>query len=48
MIKLIVDSTCDLPEEIYKNNDISVLPLRVFINNTHHLGKMLQIISFFW
>lgn len=40
MIKLIVDSTCDLPEEIYKDNDISVLPLRVFINNKEYLDRV--------
>ena len=40
MIKLIVDSTCDLPEQIYKDNDISVLPLRVFINDKEYLDRV--------
>lgn len=40
MIKIIVDSTCDLPNEIYTRYDIAILPLRVLINNTEHLDRV--------
>ena len=33
MIKLIVDSICDLPEEMYDKYDIDILPLRVMIKS---------------
>lgn len=33
MIKIIVDSTCDLPDEVVKRYDIRVLPLRVQLND---------------
>ncbi len=39
MIKLIVDSICDLPEEIFKEYDVEVLPLRVLINDKEYLDR---------
>ncbi len=39
MIKLIVDSICDLPEEIFEKYDIEVLPLRVLINDKEYLDR---------
>lgn len=39
MIKLIVDSICDLPEEIFKKYDVEVLPLRVLINDKEYLDR---------
>ena len=39
MIKLIVDSICDLPEEIFEKYDVEVLPLRVLINNKEYLDR---------
>lgn len=33
MIKIVVDSTCDLPDETVKKYDIEVLPLRVQLND---------------
>lgn len=40
MIKLIVDSICDLPEEIFKKYDVEVLPLRVLINDKEYLDRV--------
>lgn len=40
MIKLIVDSICDLPEEILIKYDIEVLPLRVLINDKEYLDRV--------
>ncbi|WFR59376.1 DegV family protein [Anaerocolumna sp. AGMB13025] len=39
MIKIIVDSTCDLPEEDIKKYDISVLPLKVLLEDKEYLDK---------
>ncbi len=39
MIKLIVDSICDLPEEIFEKYDVEVLPLRVLINDKEYLDR---------
>ncbi len=39
MIKIIVDSTCDLPEEYIKRYDISVLPLKVLLGDREYLDK---------
>lgn len=39
MIKIMVDSTCDLPDEVVKKYDISVLPLRVMIEGNEYLDK---------
>lgn len=40
MIKIIVDSTCDLPDEIIKKYDIKILPLRVNINGIDYADKV--------
>lgn len=40
MIKIIVDSTCDLPEELLKRFDIYVLPLRVYLNEKEYKDKI--------
>lgn len=40
MIKLIVDSTCDLPEEIINKHDIKILPLRVLLNDKEYLDRV--------
>lgn len=37
MIRLIVDSTCDIPKEYIKENNIEVLPLRILLNETEFL-----------
>lgn len=39
MIKIMVDSTCDLPDEIIKKYDIKVLPLRVSLEDKEYLDK---------
>lgn len=39
MIKILVDSTCDLPDEIIKKYDIKVLPLRVLIEGKEYFDK---------
>ncbi|MCT4595921.1 MAG: DegV family protein [Anaeromicrobium sp.] len=39
-IKLIIDSTCDLPEEIIKKYDLDMLPLRVYIDGKEYLDKV--------
>lgn len=39
MIKLIVDSICDLPEEIFEKYDVEILPLRVLINDKEYLDR---------
>ncbi|MBC5629172.1 DegV family protein [Clostridium sp. NSJ-6] len=38
-MKLIVDSICDLPEEIFEKYDVEVLPLRVLINDKEYLDR---------
>lgn len=40
MIKLIVDSICDLPGDILKKYDVEVLPLRVLINDKEYLDRV--------
>jgi EDD domain protein, DegV family len=40
MIKIVVDSTCDLPEEYISKYDIKVLPLRVSLNGTEYVDKV--------
>lgn len=39
MIKILVDSTCDLPDELMKKHDIRVLPLRVLLEGKEYLDK---------
>lgn len=39
MIKIMVDSTCDLPDELIKKYDIKILPLRVSLGNKDYLDK---------
>lgn len=39
MTKLIVDSTCDLPEETIKRYGIAVLPLRILLNGREYRDK---------
>lgn len=39
MIKILVDSTCDLPDDIMKTYDIRVLSLRVFLEGKEYLDK---------
>lgn len=39
MIKIIVDSTCDLPDEDLKKYDISVLSLKVLLEDQEYLDK---------
>lgn len=40
MIRIIVDSTCDLPDEVIKKYDIKILPLRVNINGADYADKV--------
>ena len=40
MIKILADSTCDLPEEMYKQYDITVIPLKVSIANQTYVDKV--------
>lgn len=40
MIKIIVDSTCDLPVELMEKYDIKVLPLRVSINDVEYIDRV--------
>lgn len=37
MIKLIIDSTCDLPETYIAENDIKVLPLKILLEDKEYL-----------
>lgn len=39
MTKIIVDSTCDLPEELLEKYNISTLPLRILIKDVEYLDK---------
>lgn len=39
-IKLIIDSTCDLPEEILEKYNLDILPLRVYIDGKEYLDKV--------
>lgn len=39
MIKIIVDSTCDLPDEELQNHNISVLSLKVLLEDKEYLDK---------
>jgi len=40
MIKIIVDSTCDLSEELLREYDIRVLPLSVVLDGTEYLDRV--------
>lgn len=40
MIKIIVDSICHLPEGMFEEYDIKVLPLKVSLNNVEYLDKV--------
>ncbi|MDT8716943.1 DegV family protein [Clostridium sp. 19966] len=40
MTKIMVDSTCDLPEELLKKYDIKIFPLRVLIENKEYIDKV--------
>lgn len=40
MVKIIVDSTCDMPDEFVKKHNIPFLPLRVFLNGKEFLDKV--------
>lgn len=47
-VKIIADSTCDLPKELVKSLDIHVIPLQVTINNNTYLdGINIDIETFF-
>lgn len=39
MTKIIVDSTCDLPDELLEKYSISTLPLRILIKDVEYLDK---------
>lgn len=39
MIKIMVDSTCDLPDEFIERYDIKILPLRVLLGDKDYLDK---------
>ncbi|VEU79959.1 DegV family protein [Haploplasma axanthum] len=39
MIKVIIDSTCDLSEDYIKSNDIKMIPLQVLMDNIEYLDK---------
>ncbi|MDO4534501.1 MAG: DegV family protein [Clostridium perfringens] len=40
MVKIVVDSTCDLDKELMNKYNIEVLPLRISINNEEFLDKV--------
>lgn len=40
MIKIIVDSCCDLPEELMGEYDIKSLPQRIYLNDVEYLDKV--------
>jgi len=40
MIKIIVDSTCDLPQEIMQEYDIKVMPLNVLLNGIEYRDRV--------
>lgn len=40
MIKIIVDSTCDLPQNILEEYDIKVMPLNVLINDVEYRDRV--------
>ena len=35
-VKIIVDSTCDIPLSLLKENDVEMIPLKVSIGNTEY------------
>lgn len=39
MLKLLIDSTCDLPDELIEKYDLKILPLRVSIEDNEYLDK---------
>ncbi len=44
MIKLIIDSTCDLPETYIAENDIKVLPLKILLEDKEYLdGETIDV-----
>lgn len=40
MVKIIVDSTCDLPEEVIHRYSLKILPLRVYLKDKEFLDKI--------
>jgi fatty acid-binding protein DegV len=40
MIKIITDSTCDIPQELLEKYDIAVVPSYVFVNNEQFLDRV--------
>lgn len=40
MLTIIVDSTCDLPEELIDKYSIKILPLRVYLNDKEYIDKV--------
>ncbi|MGE5633557.1 MAG: DegV family protein [Caulobacteraceae bacterium] len=40
MVKIIVDSTCDLPDELMREYDIKSIPLRVSLGDKEYLDKV--------
>lgn len=40
MIEIIIDSTCDLPEDIIKEYNMHVLPLRVTLNDKEYIDRV--------
>ena len=47
-IAIIVDSGCDLPEEIIDNMNIHVIPVRLNFGNTHYVDKVSFTSDEFW
>ena len=47
-IAIIVDSGCDLPEEIIDNMNIHVIPVRLNFGNTHYVDKVSLTSDEFW
>ena len=45
---IIVDSGCDLPEEIIDNMNIHVIPVRLNFGNTHYVDKVSLTSDEFW
>lgn len=39
MIKILVDSTCDIPDELISKYDVDILPLRVLLDDQEFLDK---------
>ena len=47
-IAIVVDSGCDLPEEIIENYNIHMVPLRFNFGNEHHVDKVTITSDEFW